>query len=36
MLPFFLGLVIGDLFSGGFWTLVGCVFASWHAYPMNW
>jgi hypothetical protein len=36
MLPFFIGLVIGDLFNGGFWTLVGCLIPWWHVYPMNW
>jgi Family of unknown function (DUF6785)/Domain of unknown function (DUF6784) len=36
LLPFFLGLVMGDLFNGGFWTLIGCLFSNWHVYPMNW
>lgn len=36
MLPFFLGLIVGDLFNGGFWTLVGCLIPWWHVYPMNW
>ena len=36
LLPFFLGLIIGDLFNGGFWTLMGCLFSNWHVYPMNW
>jgi hypothetical protein len=36
LLPFFIGLVIGDLFNGGFWTLVGCLIPWWHVYPMNW
>lgn len=36
LLPFFLGLIVGDLFNGGLWTLVGCVFSNWHVYPMNW
>jgi len=36
MLPLFIGLVIGDLFNGGFWTLVGCLIPWWHVYPMNW
>ena len=36
LLPFFLGLICGDLFNGGFWTLAGCLFSNWHVYPMNW
>jgi hypothetical protein len=36
LLPLFIGLIIGDLFNGGFWTLVGCLIPWWHVYPMNW
>ena len=36
LLPLFLGLIAGDLFNGGFWTLVGCLYSKWRVYPMNW
>ena len=36
LLPLFVGLIAGDLFNGGFWTLVGCLYSRWHVYPMNW
>ncbi len=36
LLPLFLGLIAGDLFNGGFWTVVGCLYSRWHVYPMNW
>jgi hypothetical protein len=35
-LPFFLGLIVGDFFNGGFWTAVGCFVPTWHVYPVNW
>lgn len=35
-LPFFLGLVVGDFFNGGFWTAFGCFVPTWHVYPVNW
>lgn len=34
-LPFFLGLIVGDLLGGGFTTLIGCLF-NLSAYPINW
>ncbi|MGQ9732151.1 MAG: DUF6785 family protein [Candidatus Zipacnadales bacterium] len=36
LLPLFLGLIVGDLFNGGLWTLVGCILPNWRVYPMNW
>lgn len=35
LLPFFLGLVIGDFANGGLWTLIGCVYDM-RVYPVNW
>jgi hypothetical protein len=35
-LPFFLGMVIGDLFNGALYTLIGCFVDSMHVYPINW
>ena len=35
LLPFFLGLIIGDFANGGLWTLLGCIFDI-HVYPVNW
>ncbi|MFQ6096975.1 MAG: DUF6785 family protein [Armatimonadota bacterium] len=35
LLPFFLGLIIGDFANGGFWTLMGCFFDI-NVYPVNW
>jgi hypothetical protein len=34
-IPFFLGLIAGDLFGGGLCTLVAC-FSQVSAYPINW
>jgi len=34
-LPFFLGLITGDLIGGGLTTLIGCLF-NLSAYPINW
>jgi hypothetical protein len=34
-LPFFLGLIAGDLIGGGLTTLTGCLF-NLSAYPINW
>ncbi len=33
--PFFLGLIAGDLFGGGFFTAIGC-FTHINVYPVNW
>lgn len=33
--PFFLGLIAGDLLGGGLWTLLGA-FTGINVYPMNW
>jgi len=35
LLPFFLGLIVGDFANGGLWTLMGCIFDI-HVYPVNW
>ena len=35
LLPFFLGLVIGDFVNGGLWTLIGCLYDM-RVYPINW
>ncbi len=34
--PFFVGMVIGDLLNGGFYTLVGCFSGNMRVYPINW
>ncbi len=36
LMPFFLGLVVGDFAHGGLWTLVGCLVPNFRVYPMNW
>lgn len=35
MLPFFFGLIVGDLLGGGTTDLLGCL-TTWNVYPMNW
>ncbi|MEA3400574.1 MAG: DUF6785 family protein [Armatimonadota bacterium] len=35
-LPFFLGLVVGDLINGGFFTTLGFFIEGMQVYPMNW
>ena len=35
-LPFFLGLVVGDLLNGGLYTLVACFISNMKVYPVNW
>lgn len=36
VLPFFLGLVVGDFLNGGLYTLIACFIPSMHVYPVNW
>jgi hypothetical protein len=36
LMPFFLGLILGDFAHGGLWTLVGCFVPNMRVYPMNW
>lgn len=36
LIPFFLGLILGDFLHGGLWTLVGCFVPNFYVYPMNW
>jgi len=35
-LPFFLGLVVGDLLNGGFYTVIAFFIEGMQVYPMNW
>lgn len=35
-LPFFVGMVVGDLFNGALYTLIACFTSSMHVYPINW
>ena len=34
--PFFVGMVVGDMLNGGLYTLLGCFIDSMHVYPVNW
>lgn len=34
-LPFFLGMIVGDILQGGFYTLLGCL-TNVNVYPANW
>jgi hypothetical protein len=36
LLPFFLGLVVGDFVNGGLYTLIGCFIDKMRVYPVNW
>ncbi len=36
LIPFFVGLILGDFLHGGLWTLVGCLVPNFYVYPMNW
>lgn len=36
LVPFFVGLVLGDFLHGGLWTVVGCFIPNFYVYPMNW
>jgi vacuolar-type H+-ATPase subunit I/STV1 len=36
LVPFFVGLILGDFAHGGLWTLVGCLVPNFRVYPMNW
>ncbi|MCS7224961.1 MAG: hypothetical protein NZ959_10480 [Armatimonadetes bacterium] len=36
LMPFFLGLIVGDFAHGGLWTLIGCLLTNFKVYPMNW
>lgn len=36
LIPFFVGLILGDFFHGGLWTFVGCLVPNFYVYPMNW
>ena len=35
-LPFFIGMVVGDLLNGALYTLIACFVSSMHVYPVNW
>lgn len=36
LIPFFVGLILGDFLHGGLWTVVGCFVRNFYVYPMNW
>lgn len=36
LIPFFVGLILGDFLHGGLWTVVGCFVPNFYVYPMNW
>jgi hypothetical protein len=36
LVPFFVGLILGDFLHGGLWTVVGCLVPNFYVYPMNW
>ena len=36
VLPFFLGLVVGDFLNGGIYTLIACFVDKMKVYPVNW
>lgn len=36
LMPFFVGLILGDFLHGGLWTVVGCLVPNFYVYPMNW
>ncbi|MGD9520142.1 MAG: DUF6785 family protein [Armatimonadota bacterium] len=35
-LPFFVGMVVGDLLNGALYTLIACFAEGMHVYPINW
>lgn len=36
LLPFFLGLIVGDFVNGGLYTIIGCFIDKMRVYPVNW